>query len=265
MVTLAVYSGELSANAKVVINAARAEVSVSEVELGTGGFIEINNASPFDIDISGWHIAAGMQTFSLPLGTIVAKGQRVKFGASVTALNVEQNERVLLMYPGGSIAHEYNWTGSQPIAGSAPVSPTEPAADENNTDTGILAPTASVSVRATAPKIHISSKSNSAAPSAGRTVSIENNGAFESVDENLGEDAPFDVEGPQTEHTAASLEAGDMSRAQSSSIAIWLIASIAITGVGAASAVVMRRQFGGHLLEAPKASGKIEGYEIIED
>jgi len=107
IVVLNVSSNELSATDRITVTASPADFSISRIESGAIGFIEIENQSNFPADLSGWFLNAGGKFFLLPTGTIIDAGKKRIFPAETTGLILEDASRPALLYPNGSISAEF--------------------------------------------------------------------------------------------------------------------------------------------------------------
>ncbi|TSC83405.1 MAG: Uncharacterized protein G01um101417_624 [Parcubacteria group bacterium Gr01-1014_17] len=99
-------SGELSGSARMAVQAHKPNVRVSYVSSGADGFVEIENRSNLELDVSGWGLASAGSLFTIPARTIILPSAKVAFPAEVTKLSVSENDARLL-YPNGTVAAEY--------------------------------------------------------------------------------------------------------------------------------------------------------------
>mgnify|MGYP003474061063 FL=1 len=66
-------------------------------------FIEITNDAGVDTDLSGYTISDLYRSFTIPNGTLLLAGARVRFSGSVTGLAPDTPESVMVRYPGGAV------------------------------------------------------------------------------------------------------------------------------------------------------------------
>jgi hypothetical protein len=88
------------------VQAHKPNVRVSYVSSGADGFVEIENRSNIELDVSGWGLASAGSLFTIPARTIILPSAKVAFPAEVTKLSVSENDARLL-YPNGTVAAEY--------------------------------------------------------------------------------------------------------------------------------------------------------------
>lgn len=105
-VIVSAASGELSGYARILVKAVSPEITISRVSSGPDGFIEIENKSGAELDISGWGIASGVILFAIPERTFLLPKTKVAFPASATGVFVVNNDARLL-FPNGKLAAEY--------------------------------------------------------------------------------------------------------------------------------------------------------------
>ncbi|MDP3661335.1 MAG: lamin tail domain-containing protein [bacterium] len=106
MVVVDASSGGLAGNARMAVLARKPDVRVSGVLSGANGFVEIENRSNVDLDVSGWGLASGGVLFTIPDRTVILPSAKVAFPTEVTKLFVSENNARLL-YPNGIVAAEY--------------------------------------------------------------------------------------------------------------------------------------------------------------
>ena len=132
-------SGEWSATDRREITIAAPQVSLSRLEEGVNGFIEVKNGGSNDLDLSRWFLRCRGVFFSFPSGTILKKGSAVPFPSVITKLAVTASETALL-YPNGAEAALYRPELESEPTVEPPTSPEpKPAARVEKTE-GIIIP-----------------------------------------------------------------------------------------------------------------------------
>lgn len=99
-------SGGLSGTAKLVVRAATPDIRVSRAVPGVHGFVEVENRSITELDVSGWGIASGAILFTIPDHTLILPSAKVAFPSEVTKISLDGNDARLL-FPNGTLAAEY--------------------------------------------------------------------------------------------------------------------------------------------------------------
>ena len=108
MVVLEVISGECSASARLKIKVIPSDIIISE--LGTdfdNNFIELNNPSAYELNLSWWRLRANNNYWTIPKNTILLPKSRIKFSARISNLFPRKNSQIQLLYPNGMLAFEY--------------------------------------------------------------------------------------------------------------------------------------------------------------
>jgi hypothetical protein len=93
---------------KVIVTVFSADVRVKTISTGTKGYIEIENRSSSDVDLSRWHLfvdyARGKKSrerFTIPEDTIIMASSSVRFSNRVTRLTPGPDDVVILQFPSG--------------------------------------------------------------------------------------------------------------------------------------------------------------------
>jgi len=113
----AITPDKLAATDRFVVDAKPAKLAVSAV---TPEFIEIENGSSREIDLSLWALRAGAQVFEFPDGTLILPGSTLAFPSSATGLNTISTRDVALLYPNGQVAHHFGTPAPIASAQTAP-------------------------------------------------------------------------------------------------------------------------------------------------
>ncbi len=119
IVALNVSSGEYSASDYMLVKAIPNQVFISEIKTGTDSFIELENKSKEEIDISGCQIKynnppsgeAG-QTFIFPQSTRIRPNAYLVIPSSVSGINLLQGKGIVeFLYSGGFKADSFSYDG----------------------------------------------------------------------------------------------------------------------------------------------------------
>ncbi len=105
---LTVYGDHQKHKDKVIVTVLPANVSVKTISMGEKGYIEIENRSSSDVDLSRWHLfveyARGKKSrerFTIPEDTIIMASSSVRFSNRVTKLMPGPDDVVVLQFPSG--------------------------------------------------------------------------------------------------------------------------------------------------------------------
>jgi len=107
VVVLNVSSGHYVGSDRVVLKVIDADVTISKIEPGILGMVEIENKTGEELDLSWWIFQSGNNFFTLPKDTIILPKGKLPFSSKVTKLNILPDDAKLL-YPNGMIAASFN-------------------------------------------------------------------------------------------------------------------------------------------------------------
>ena len=112
IVSLNVSSGEYSASDYLLIKAVPNQVFISEIKTGANGWIELENKSKEEIDISGCQIKYNDQNFIFPQSTRMRPGAYLVIPSSVSGIIFYDGKGIVeLLYAGGFKADIFNYDG----------------------------------------------------------------------------------------------------------------------------------------------------------
>jgi PKD repeat protein len=113
--TLTVAAGKSAALCQLNVKVSSAEVHISDVQPGTGGFVELYNDSSQDVDVSGFILqqadtqTGNSKTFYFPLGSLIVPGQPVRFSAQTLGFAIDAaTSPIQLLYPNGVLLSTYS-------------------------------------------------------------------------------------------------------------------------------------------------------------
>jgi len=114
-VVLRVWHDNQRAEDTMLVYAFPPEVRITDVAWGDDGFVEIQNGSARDLDISGWKLRGRrfdnerrLKTFTFPDGTRIGPGMTVRFSETNINLDLHFGDRVALLYPSEVVVAEYD-------------------------------------------------------------------------------------------------------------------------------------------------------------
>jgi hypothetical protein len=100
VVTLSYYrvygNKDIDATDRLTIKVIPRDVTISSVGNTNDPFVEIENKSPLEIDLSKWIIQGGIHLFTIPDGTILLPSKKIKFSPRVTIFSGEDLKYVTL-------------------------------------------------------------------------------------------------------------------------------------------------------------------------
>jgi hypothetical protein len=92
---------------RVVVKVVEGHVLVSSVGGESDPYVELENKSHIELDLSGWRIAGVAHTFTVTDGTILLPGKKLKFSPRVTAMTLRDVQTVALLNPRGDTVSTY--------------------------------------------------------------------------------------------------------------------------------------------------------------
>lgn len=108
IVVLEVQAKKQKHKDSLIVEVIPADVHIKHVEHGPSGYVEIENKSQHEIDLSGWHLAIDhvrgrrpTGIFTIPRNTRMLPYASVKFPASITKLTPGSSDVVVLQFPDG--------------------------------------------------------------------------------------------------------------------------------------------------------------------
>ncbi|KKU68877.1 MAG: S-layer-like protein array protein [Parcubacteria group bacterium GW2011_GWA2_47_16] len=106
VVILEASSGHFEGSSRVRVKIIPADIIVGEVVSGFDGKIELVNKAKQELDLSWWRVRSGDRFFTLPKNTKILPAGRLPLSAAVMGFPVV-NDDVALLYPNGSLAHQF--------------------------------------------------------------------------------------------------------------------------------------------------------------
>ena len=111
VVSLDVSRGGKKENDEMVVIVSEPSISISSVEAGPSGFIEISNNSSVRIDVSGWRLQTPIDSFSFPRRSFIAPRSTMRITSDILAL--EGIQKLELIDAEGNLATAY--TGREEV------------------------------------------------------------------------------------------------------------------------------------------------------
>lgn len=111
VVTLSYYESILNevadATSKMTIKVIPSGVTISSVGNGADPFIELENKSSYDVDLSKWTVIGENHYFNIPDGTIILPKKKIKLSPKITGFMGDDMESVNIMNPSKDIIATY--------------------------------------------------------------------------------------------------------------------------------------------------------------
>ncbi len=105
IVFLNVSSGKYSTSDRMDIKVGENNLKIVEANKD---YVELNNNSNYELDISGWFLRSGMKFFRFPEITMMSKQASIKIPSLISGISKEQGYAVDLLYPNGSVAYSFS-------------------------------------------------------------------------------------------------------------------------------------------------------------
>jgi len=96
-----------SSTSRLTIKVISADIVIISVGQGSDPFIEINNKSNNEIDTSGFIIKGVIHNFTIPVGTIILPGHKLKFSSKITSFTNDDIQSIIVTNQTGEIVTSY--------------------------------------------------------------------------------------------------------------------------------------------------------------
>ena len=96
-----------SATSRVTIKVVSADVIISSVGDITDPFVEFENKSSYEIDISGFILKANNHNFTIPTGTIILPNHKIKLSSKISGFSISDLSSIVLINQSGDIVATY--------------------------------------------------------------------------------------------------------------------------------------------------------------
>ena len=90
------------------------DLSISSVGQAGDSYVEISNKSNYEIPLSNMNLKGVNKSFTIPEGTIILPGKKIRFSKSITGFDYSDVENISLLYPGGELASVYPIYNNRP-------------------------------------------------------------------------------------------------------------------------------------------------------
>ena len=136
-VTLQVYNASLEATDRLLVSVTPASVTISRASEGPGGFVELENGSDREVDISGWILAlhSGTPSFVFPPYTTLAAKRATVFPNAITGVSGDTTTLTLRLMNGADV-----FVPTPPVSSGVPTVPTPHSSTPSASLSTILPP-----------------------------------------------------------------------------------------------------------------------------
>jgi len=110
-VDLNVFAGGVSILDRASVIVIPNGVSISEIKPGEEGWAELVNNSKWPLNISRWGLSQGEFAFYFPENTRILASARIVVSRSSSGLNFPSYGRASILYPNGSVAEVFDYSG----------------------------------------------------------------------------------------------------------------------------------------------------------
>jgi hypothetical protein len=113
LVVLDVSSGSYSASDRLTVRVVPNEIFISEIKTGVDSFIELENRSKEEINISSWRFRAGHQTFTFSKNSFIKPHSYLVIPIVSSGMLLAQGKGLVeLLYPGGFLTDTFKYNGA---------------------------------------------------------------------------------------------------------------------------------------------------------
>jgi hypothetical protein len=96
-----------SATSRVILKVVFADIIISSVGDNSDPFIEFENKSSYEIDISGFILKANNHNFTIPTGTIILPNHKIKLSSKISGFSISDLSSIVLTNQSGDIVATY--------------------------------------------------------------------------------------------------------------------------------------------------------------
>lgn len=112
-----VYNGTVvDATDRLTIKVLPSEIFISSVGKDSDPYVEIENKSKIEVDISFWTLVGFIHSFTIPQGTIILPNQKLRFSSKVTLFNNTDMQSIVLKSSIGETASTYPTTTTKVVS-----------------------------------------------------------------------------------------------------------------------------------------------------
>jgi Lamin Tail Domain len=101
------YGSNIDATDRMIIKVIPASVVVSSIGPSTDPYVELENKSPYETDLSNWSIKGKNNYFNIPDGTLILSGKKIKLSPRVTKFNADDLNNLSIVSPSGEVVSSY--------------------------------------------------------------------------------------------------------------------------------------------------------------
>jgi len=98
---------EADATSMIIVKVLPAEVLISSIGTKDDPFVELENKSNYEIDISGWSIQAGEKYFIIPIDTILLPKKKIKLSPNITHFSYSNLKYIFVLNKNGKIVANF--------------------------------------------------------------------------------------------------------------------------------------------------------------
>jgi len=109
VVILNTSSGIYSASDRIIIEAIPADITISSVGTGSNSFVEVNNKTKYELNLSRWKLRAGNKLFEIPENTVILPDSKIIFPSQYTKFEITKGQNIELLYPNSTSTYSYIW------------------------------------------------------------------------------------------------------------------------------------------------------------
>jgi len=152
VITLHYYENQTNttpdATSRLIVKVIPSEVSISSVGNYADPYIELENKSSMEVDLSKWYIVSGVKIFYIPEGMIMLPTKKLRLSPRVTMFTGEDVKTISLYNPGGEVMTTFPQVKSSSVyssvyrteqgAGSTGYRNTDNIIDTNINSSGVI-------------------------------------------------------------------------------------------------------------------------------
>jgi hypothetical protein len=104
------FDGEPDATDRIIVKVIPADIFISSVGNSGDAYVELENKSKYEIDLSNWVLKGNIKSFTIPVGTKILSNKKVRFSSKITGFDFSDLKNISLISPNGENTPRYSDT-----------------------------------------------------------------------------------------------------------------------------------------------------------
>ena len=110
------YGSNIDATDRMIIKVIPASVVISSVGTISDPYVELENKSTYETDLSNWSVKGKNNYFNIPDGTLIMSGKKIKLSPRVTKFNSDDLNNISIVSPSGEVVSSYPYLDNNTVS-----------------------------------------------------------------------------------------------------------------------------------------------------